>query len=75
MGVLFTTQYFDMEENEWKTISNSPAIFECISDNTSIEIDDINHRNYKLKFRKGAKLTMTKVLGQHRLIWDDKDII
>jgi len=73
MGILFTTQYFDLEENEWKTISNFPATFECISDNATIEIDDINHRNYKLKFQKGAKLTITKVLGQYRLVWDEKD--
>jgi len=75
MGILYTTQYFDLEENDWKTISNFPALFECMSDNSSIEINDINHENYKLKFRKGAKITMTKVLAQYRLVWDDKDLI
>ena len=71
MGLLYTKQYIDFEEDEWKQISNEPPIFETIQDGVSLEITDTTHKQYKLKFKQGAKLKIPRVVGKFRLTWDD----
>lgn len=75
MGLLYTKFYLDFEPNEWREISSNPVIFETIVDNVSLEIYDTSQNSYKLKFRKGGKLQLFKVVGKFRLTWDDKDLI
>lgn len=75
MGLLYTKFYLDFEPNEWRAISNNPVIFETIVDDVSLEIYDTSQNSYKLKFRKGGKLQLFRVLGKFRLTWDDKDLI
>lgn len=75
MGLLYTKFYLDFEPNEWKEVSNNPVIFETIADNVSLEIYDTSQNSYKLKFRKGGRLQLFRVVGKFRLTWDDKDII
>ncbi len=75
MGLLYTKFYLDFEPNDWKEISNNPVIFETIADNVSLEIYDTSQNSYKLKFRKGGKLELFRVVGKFRLTWDDKDLI
>jgi hypothetical protein len=75
MGLLYTKFYLDFEPNEWRETSNNPVIFETIADNVSLEIYDTSQNSYKLKFRKGGKLQLFRVVGKFRLTWDDKDLI
>ena len=65
----------DFDENEWKQTSNNPVIFEAIKNNVNLEIEDTSHKAYKIKFKKGGKLHMFKIIGKFRLTWDDGDIL
>ncbi|MBM2819916.1 MAG: hypothetical protein HW410_1598, partial [Nitrosarchaeum sp.] len=60
--------------NEWKEISSNPVIFETIADDVSLEIYDTSQNSYKLKFKKGGKLQLFRVVGKFRLTWDDNDL-
>lgn len=75
MGLLYTKFYLDFDPDEWKEISRNPVIFETISDNVSLEIYDTSQNLYNLKFRKGGKLQILKVVGKFRLTWDDNDLL
>lgn len=75
MGLLYTKFYLDFDPDEWKEISHNPVIFETISDNVSLEIYDTSQNLYNLKFRKGGKLQILKVVGKFRLTWDDNDLL
>lgn len=75
MGLLYTKFYLDFDPNEWKEVSRNPVIFETISDNVSLEIYDTSQNLYNLKFRKGGKLQILKVVGKFRLTWDDNDLL
>ena len=75
MGLLYTKFYLDFEPNEWKEISSNPVIFQTITDDVSLEIYDTSQNSYKLKFKKGGKLQLFRVVGKFRLTWDDDDLI
>ena len=75
MGLLYTKFYLDFEPHDWKEVSNNPVIFETIADDVSLEIYDTSQNSYKLKFRKGGKLELFRVVGKFSLTWDDKDLI
>jgi hypothetical protein len=75
MGLLYTKFYIDFEPTEWKAVSNSPVIFQTITDNVSLEIYDTSQNSCKLKFKKGGKLQIFRVVGKFRLTWDDNDVI
>ena len=75
MGLLYTKFYLDFEPEEWKQVSTNPVIFEALDDNVTLEIDDATQKNYKLKFKKGGKLQMFRVVGKFRLTWDDDDLL
>lgn len=75
MGLLYTKFYLDFEQSHWKEISHNPVIFEAIEDGVSLEIYDVSQNSYKLKFRKGGKLQLFKVVGKFRLTWADDDLI
>src|SRR3989338_9869997 len=40
-----------------------------------LEIYDTSQNSYKLKFKKGGRLQLFRVVGKFRLTWDDKDLI
>ena len=75
MGLLYTKFYLDFESTEWKQVSANPVIFETITDGVSLEIYDTSQNSYKLKFRKGGRMQLFRVVGKFRLTWDDKDLI
>ncbi|MBM2819004.1 MAG: hypothetical protein HW410_686 [Nitrosarchaeum sp.] len=75
MGLLYTKFYLDFEQSHWKEISHNPVIFEAIEDGVSLEIYDVSQNSYKLKFRKGGKLQLFRVVGKFRLTWTDDDLI
>jgi hypothetical protein len=75
MGLLYTKFYLDFESNNWKEISRNPAIFEAINDDVSLEIYDVSQNSYKLRFKKGGKLQIIKVVGKFRLTWADEDVM
>lgn len=75
MGLLYTKFYLDFDPNEWIDLSSNPVTFETTVDNASLEIYDTSQNLYKLKFRKGGKLQLFRVMGKFRLTWDDKDLI
>ena len=75
-GVIYLPKfYIDFEANEWKQVSTNPVIFETIVDGVSLEIYDTSQNSYKLKFRKGGRMQLFRVVGKFRLTWDDKDLI
>lgn len=74
MGLLYTKFYLDFEPDEWKQISTNPIIFEALDDNASLDIEDTSQNAYKLKFKKGGRLQMFRVVGRFRITWDDEDI-
>lgn len=75
MGLLYTKFYLDFEPNNWKEISRNPLIFEAIDDDVSLEIYDVSQNSYKLRFKKGGKLQIIKVVGKFRLTWADEDVV
>lgn len=74
MGLLYTKFYLDFEPEDWKQTSTNPIVFEALEDNVSLDIEDTSQNNYKLKFKKGGKLQMFRVVGKFRLTWNDEDI-
>lgn len=75
MGLLYTKFYLDFEPVEWKQVSGEPAVFEAIGDETSIEINDTSQNFYKLRFKKGGRIQVLRVVGKFRLTWDDDDLL
>ncbi len=75
LGLLYTKFYIDFESTEWKEVSANPVIFETIADGVSLEIYDTSQNSYKLKFRKGGRIHLFRVVGKFRLTWDDKDLV
>jgi hypothetical protein len=75
LGLLYTKFYIDFESTEWKEVSSNPVIFETITDGVSLEIYDTSQNSYKLKFRKGGRIHLFRVVGKFRLTWDDKDLV
>ena len=75
MGLLYTTFYMDFEEDEWNQISINPPIFQTIKDDVTLDIEDVSHKAYKLKFKKGGKCEMLRVVGKFRVIWNDDDLL
>ncbi|NJK78159.1 MAG: hypothetical protein HC944_05165 [Nanoarchaeota archaeon] len=75
MGLLYTKFYLDFEPTEWKSISSNPVVFETIKDDVSLEIYDTSQNSYHLKFKKGGRIQLFRVVGKFRLTWDDDDII
>ncbi len=74
MGLLYTKFYLDFEPDEWKQISTNPIIFEALDDDTPLDIEDTSQNSYKLKFKKGGRLQMFRVVGRFRITWDDEDV-
>jgi hypothetical protein len=75
MGLLYTKFYLDFEPEQWKQISTNPIIFQTLDDNVTLDIDDTSQNTYKLKFKKGGKLQIFRVVGKFRLTWDDDDLL
>ncbi|QUC65328.1 hypothetical protein NsoK4_03530 [Nitrosopumilus sp. K4] len=75
MGLLYTKFYLDFDPEDWKQVSTNPIIFEALDDNVILDIDDTSQNNYKLKFKKGGKLQMFRVVGKFRLTWNDDDVL
>lgn len=75
MGLLYTKFYLDFEPDQWKQISTNPVIFQALNDDTSLDIEDTSQNAYKLKFKKGGKVQLLRVVGQFRLTWDDEDLL
>ena len=73
MGLLYTKFYLDFEPEEWKQVSTNPVIFEALDDVT-LDIEDTSQTSYKLKFKKGGKIQIFRVVGKFRLTWNDEDI-
>lgn len=74
MGLLYTKFYLDFEDTEWKQVSHEPVTFESIVDDVTLEINDTSQNFYQLKFKKGGKIQVLRVVGKFRLVWDDADI-
>ena len=74
MGLLYTKFYMDFEPDEWKQISTNPIIFQALDDNVTLDIEDTSQNSYKLKFKKGGKLQLFRVVGKFRLTWNDEDV-
>lgn len=75
MGLLYTKFYLDFEPDQWKQVSTNPIIFQAIDDNVTLDIEDTSQNTYKLKFKKGGKLQLFRVVGKFRLTWDDEDVL
>ena len=75
MGLLYTSQYVDFDDSDWKQVVTNPPEFEARQDDVTLEISDITQKLYKLKFKKGAKIQSIRVVGKFRLRWDDDFLI
>lgn len=75
MGLLYTKLYLDFEPDEWHQISTNPVTFQTLEDNVSLEVLDTSQNSYHLKFKKGGKLNLFRVVGKFRLTWNDDDLI
>ena len=75
MGLIHTTRYLDFPTNSWKQISVNPTIFEVISNNAVLVINDTSHKEKKLTFRKGSEIKYIRSIGTYRLTWSDEDLI
>lgn len=75
MGLLYTKLYVDFEPEEWKQISNTPITFESLKDNVHLEIMDTSQKSHHLKFKKGGKINLFRVVGKFRLTWDNDEVL
>ena len=75
MGLLYTKFYVDFESDEWKQASNNPVIFEALDDHVTLDIEDTSQNTYRLKFKKGGRLEISRVVGKFRITWNEDDIL
>ena len=75
MGKLFTMKYGDYKVDEWKITKGPPAIFECLKDNSIIEILDVDGKIHKMTFQQGGKIVIDKIKDEYRFYWNDDDLI
>ena len=71
VGLLYTANYVDFDERDWKMVSTNPPEFEAREDSVSLDIFDVSQKSYKITFRKGARIKSFRVVGKFRLTWDD----
>ena len=75
VGLLYTANYVDFDEQDWKQVNVDPPIFEAISDSVLLNIFDVSQKSYRIKFCKGAQVKSFRVVGKFRLTWDDSHVI
>ncbi len=75
MGSLYTTQYVDFKIDEWKKNPGLLVNFECLKDNSTIELVDFENKIHKMTFRKGGKFVFEKIEGKYKFFWNDKDLV
>ena len=75
VGLLYTTNYVDFDENDWRQVSVDPPEFEAAANFVTLDIFDISQKTYKLKFAKGARVRSFRVVGKFRLTWDDAHLL
>jgi hypothetical protein len=75
MGLIYTKLYVDFDQEVWKQISTNPITFECIADDTTLEIMDTSQNSIHLQFKKGGKINLLRVVGKFRLTWNDEDLV
>ena len=75
MGLLYTTNYVDFDEHDWRQVSVEPPEFEAIANFVTLDIFDVSQKSYKLKFSKGARVRSFRVVGKFRLTWDDSQLL
>ena len=75
MGLMYTKLYVDFEPEEWKQVSTTPVTFECIKDNVSLEVLDTSTNSRHLRFNKGGRINLLRVVGKFRLTWNDEDLV
>lgn len=75
MGLLYTKFYLDFAPDQWKQVSTNPVIFQATDDHVVLDVDDTSQNTYKIKFKKGGKLQIFRVVGKFRLTWDDQDVL
>lgn len=75
MGLVYTTQYIDFEQEDWNQVKNNPPEFESKKDGVTLEIPDVNQKLYKIKFKKGAIVKCFRVTGKFRITWDDEFLV
>ena len=74
MGLLYTKFYLDFDDTEWKQVSANPIIFEALDDNVVLDVESTSQNSYRVKFKKGGRLEMFRVVGKFRLTWNDEDV-
>ena len=75
MGSLYTAQYVNFKLDEWKKNPGLLENFECLKDNSTIELVDFENKIHKMKFRKGGKFVFEKIEGKYKFFWNDKDLV
>ena len=75
MGLLYTKFYLDFESTEWNQVSTNPVIFEALDDNVILDVDDTSQNSRRLRFKKGGKIQIFRVVGKFRLTWNDDDVL
>lgn len=75
MGLLYTANYIDFDEHDWRPVSVDPPEFEALTDFVTLDIFDVSQKSYKLKFAKGTKVRSLRVVGKFRITWDDSGLL
>lgn len=75
MGSLFTMKYVNFKLDEWKKNQGLLVNFECLKDNSIIELVDYENKIHKITFRKGSKFVVDKIEGKYKIYWNDNDLI
>jgi len=75
VGLLYTANYVDFDERDWRQVSVDPPEFEAVANFVTLDIFDVSQKSYKLKFAKGAKVRSFRVVGKFRLTWDDSHLL
>ncbi len=75
MGLLYTTNYIDFDDHDWRQVSVDPPEFEALTDFVVLDIFDVSQKSYKLKFAKGTKVRSLRVVGKFRITWDDSGLL
>ena len=74
LGLLYPKFSLDCDGSEWRQARSDPPSFEALADGAALEAEDASHRQHRVAFRAGARVTVLRVTGRYRITWDDADV-
>ncbi len=73
MGLLYSKLYIDFDPGQWEQVANDPVSFRTRAEGITLDVEDTSHKPYRLVFKEGGRVSIMRVTGKYRILWDDDD--